>query len=81
MLRTEFGQARIVIGEGPAHLDLISTALYTIYIIQSNVPLPMESDGFHHIDKIRELLIGMRDVKEARAVGSMRMTSKVGTSC
>lgn len=49
-LRTEFGQTQIMIGEGAAHLDLTSTALYTIYIIQSNVPLSMESDSFHHID-------------------------------
>ena len=32
------------------HLDLASTALYNFHVVQSNVPLAMKTDSFHHLD-------------------------------
>lgn len=49
MLSTAIDFGRLAYEEG-AHLNLASTALYNFHIVQSNVPLAMKSDSFHHLD-------------------------------
>lgn len=49
MLSTAIAFGRLAYEEG-AHLDLASTAFYNFDVVQSNVPLAMKSDSFHHLD-------------------------------
>ena len=49
MLSTAIDFGRLAYEEG-AHLDLAFTALCNFHVVQSNVPLAMESDSFHHLD-------------------------------